>query len=56
MATSEELRREAEAMDNLSRTVSYAPDKRWAAEKAAALRRQADRQDQLDRRSPPQRH
>lgn len=52
MATPKELREEAEATDEIARQVSYAPDKRWLKDKAEALRRQADRQEQVARKSP----
>jgi hypothetical protein len=54
MPTSDELREEADATDRLARLVSYAPDKAWLNEKAEALRRQAERQDQTGfRRQDP---
>lgn len=53
MPTSQELRKEAEATEALARLVSYAPDKAWLRDKAAALRREADRQEQLARRNDP---
>lgn len=53
MPTPHELRQEAEATDALARLVSYAPDKAWLHDKAEALRREADRQEQIARRSDP---
>lgn len=40
--TPEQLRREADEAETLSRVVSYARDKAWLGDKAAELRRQAD--------------
>lgn len=53
MLTPQELRKEAEATEALARLVSYGPDKAWLQDKAAALRREADRQEQIARRSDP---
>jgi hypothetical protein len=41
--TPDQLRREAESTERLSRLVSYHPDKAWLNAKAAELRRLADR-------------
>ncbi len=41
--TPEDLRREAESTERLSRLVSYHPDKAWLNAKAMELRRLADR-------------
>ena len=41
--TPEELRREAESTERLSRLVSYLPDKNWLNAKALELRRLAAR-------------
>ena len=53
MPTPEELRQEADAAEAMARLVSYAPDKSWLQDKAAALRHEADRQEQIARRSDP---
>jgi hypothetical protein len=50
MPTPEELREEARAAEEMARVVSYAPDRRWLAAKAEALRQQADRQEQTAHR------
>ncbi len=53
MPTPEELRKEAEATEAMAKLVSYGPDKAWLNEKAEALRREADRQEQIAKRSDP---
>lgn len=45
MSTPEQLRREADEVESLARVVSYAKDKAELREKAAELRRRADRLD-----------
>jgi uncharacterized protein YgiM (DUF1202 family) len=45
MTTSEQLRREADEAESLSRVVSYAKDKAKLREKAAELRRRAEQLD-----------
>jgi hypothetical protein len=50
MPTPEQLREEARSAEQLAKLVSYAPDKQWLLAKAAALQREADRQEQLRRR------
>jgi hypothetical protein len=49
--TSQELRDEAKATDDVADLVSYAPDRQWLKDKAEALRHEADRQEQCARRS-----
>ncbi|MEW5683537.1 MAG: hypothetical protein AB1942_01320 [Pseudomonadota bacterium] len=53
MPTPQELRQEAEATEKMARLVSYGPDKAWLHDKAEALRREADRQEQIAKRSDP---
>ena len=58
MRTPEDLRREAGEAEATARIVSYAKDRAWLIAKAAELRHQADRLEQLARRDgkPPRGH
>jgi hypothetical protein len=56
MASAKELREEAEAAEAIARMVSYGPDRQSLKDRAEALRREADRQEQRARRPPEDRH
>jgi hypothetical protein len=56
MASAKELREKAEAAEAIARMVSYAPDKQLLKERAKALRREADHQEQASRRPPEESH